>query len=110
MTSHPSDRPVSALRARMFEDMKVCAFSEKTRNDYIRNVRGFAAFIGRSPPKPFTVANPRRSLAAANGSPTIIRHTERMDEDQLYVEAPPYRPRPVTEMISADPIAERLAQ
>jgi hypothetical protein len=33
-----------------------------------------------------------------------------MDEDQLYVEAPPYRPRPVTEMISADPIAERLAQ
>ena len=49
MTSHPSDRPVSALRARMIEDMRVRAFSEKTRNDYIRNVRGFAAFIGRSP-------------------------------------------------------------
>jgi hypothetical protein len=33
-----------------------------------------------------------------------------MDEDQLYVDAPPYRPRPVTEMIPADPIAERLVQ
>jgi integrase len=49
MTSHPSDRPVSALRARMIEDMRVLGFSEKTRNDYIRNVRAFAAFVGRSP-------------------------------------------------------------
>ena len=49
MTPLPSDRPVSALRARMIEDMKVRGFSEKTRNDYIRDVRAFAAFIGRSP-------------------------------------------------------------
>ena len=49
MTSHPTDRPVSALRARMIEDMRVRAFTEKTRNDYVRNVRAFAAFIGRSP-------------------------------------------------------------
>lgn len=34
MTSHPSHRPVSALRARMIEDMRVRAFTEKTRNDY----------------------------------------------------------------------------
>ena len=40
---------VSALRARMMEDMSVRGFSEKTRNDYIRNVRAFAGFIGRSP-------------------------------------------------------------
>ena len=49
MTSHPSHRSVSALRARMIEDMSVRGFSEKTRNDYIRNVRAFAAFVGRSP-------------------------------------------------------------
>ena len=49
MTSHPSPRPVSALRARMIEDMRVRGFSEKTGNDYIRNVRAFAAFVGRSP-------------------------------------------------------------
>jgi len=49
MTSHSSARPASALRARMIEDMSVRGFSEKTRNDYIRNVRAFAAFINRSP-------------------------------------------------------------
>jgi integrase/recombinase XerD len=49
MTSHPSHRPVSALRGRMTEDMRVRGFTEKTRNDCVRNVRAFAAFIGRSP-------------------------------------------------------------
>src|SRR5437868_11880530 len=49
MTSDTSPRPVSPLRARMIEDMTVRGFSEKTRNDYVRNVRAFAAFIGRSP-------------------------------------------------------------
>jgi integrase/recombinase XerD len=48
MTSHPSHRPVSALRPRMIEDMTVHGFTEKTRNDYVRNVRAFAAFIRRS--------------------------------------------------------------
>ena len=49
MTSNLSDRPVSPLRARMIEDMTVRGFTEKTRNDYIRHVQAFAAFIGRSP-------------------------------------------------------------
>ena len=49
MTSQPSQRPVGALRARMIEDVRVRGFTEKTRNDYIRNVRSFAASIGRSP-------------------------------------------------------------
>jgi site-specific recombinase XerD len=33
----------------MIEDMTVRGFTDKTRSDYIRNVRSFAAFIGRSP-------------------------------------------------------------
>lgn len=49
MTSHPSRSPVSALRERMIEDMTVRGFGEKTRNDYVRHVRTFSAFIGRSP-------------------------------------------------------------
>ena len=49
MTSPPSDRPVSALRIRMIEDMTVRGFNGNTRSNYIRNVRAFAAFIGRSP-------------------------------------------------------------
>jgi hypothetical protein len=43
MTTHPSRQPVSALRARMIEDLSVRIVSEKTRNNYIRNVRRFAA-------------------------------------------------------------------
>src|SRR5437667_12111890 len=49
MISHSSPRPVSALRERMIEDMSVRGFNEKTRGDYVRNVRAFAAFIRRSP-------------------------------------------------------------
>jgi integrase/recombinase XerD len=49
MTSHPSPRPVSALRARMIEDMTVRGFTEETRHDYVRRVRAFAAFIRRPP-------------------------------------------------------------
>jgi len=49
MTSDPSQRSVSPLRARMIEDMTVRGFKEDTRRDYVRHVRAFAAFIGRSP-------------------------------------------------------------
>jgi integrase/recombinase XerD len=49
MTSDGSPRPISPLRTRMIEDMTVRGFSEKTRHDYVRKVRAFAAFIGRSP-------------------------------------------------------------
>ena len=49
MTSDTAPRPVSPLRARMIEDMTVRGFKEDTRRDYVRHVRAFAAFIGRSP-------------------------------------------------------------
>ena len=49
MTSDTSPRPVSPLRARMIEDMTVRGFKADTRRDYVRHVRAFAAFIGRSP-------------------------------------------------------------
>jgi integrase/recombinase XerD len=49
MTSDTSPQPVSPLRARMIEDMTVRGFDEHTRRDYVRHVRSFAAFIGRSP-------------------------------------------------------------
>ena len=37
MISDPPHRPVSALRQRMIEDMRVRGFTEKTRSDYVRN-------------------------------------------------------------------------
>jgi integrase/recombinase XerD len=44
-----SEKPISPLRRRMIEDMTVRNFVEKTRNDYIRHVRTFTTFLGRSP-------------------------------------------------------------
>ena len=44
-----SEKSISPLRQRMIEDMSVRNFVEKTRNDYIRHVRTFTAFLGRSP-------------------------------------------------------------
>src|SRR6201996_9489060 len=43
------ERPVSALRQRMLEDMAMRGVRSHTQHDYIRFVRGFAAFLGRSP-------------------------------------------------------------
>ena len=44
-----SEKPISPLRQRMIEDMMVRNFVEKTRDDYIRQVKTFTAFLGRSP-------------------------------------------------------------
>ncbi len=44
-----SPEAISPLRQRMIEDMTIRQFGEKTRRDYIRQVREFTAFLGRSP-------------------------------------------------------------
>src|SRR6202453_4443983 len=43
------DKPNSPLRQRMIEDMTARRFKEKVQKDYVRHVRRFAAFLGRSP-------------------------------------------------------------
>jgi integrase/recombinase XerD len=49
MSVSSTERPVSALRQRMLEDMAMRGLRSHTQHDYIRFVRGFAAFLGRSP-------------------------------------------------------------
>jgi integrase/recombinase XerD len=44
-----SAKPISPLRQRLIDDMTARRFSEATRKDYVRHVRSFAAFLGRSP-------------------------------------------------------------
>ena len=44
-----TDKPISPLRQRMIEDMTARHFAEKVQTDYIRYVKNFAAFLGRSP-------------------------------------------------------------
>ncbi|MGI9403767.1 MAG: phage integrase N-terminal SAM-like domain-containing protein, partial [Hyphomicrobium sp.] len=49
MTSPYPNEPISPLRARMIEDMRVRNFVAGTQGDYIRAVKKLAAFVGRSP-------------------------------------------------------------
>ncbi len=44
-----TQEPGSPLRWRMIEDMSLRQFGAKTQSDYVRVVREFAMFIGRSP-------------------------------------------------------------
>ena len=41
------ERPVSALRQRMLEDMAMRGLRSHTQHDYIRFVRSFAGFVAR---------------------------------------------------------------
>src|SRR5271168_2004592 len=54
-----NDRPVSALRQRMIEDMATRDPQSDTQHDYIRFVRSFAAFLGQ-PPDTATAEDIRR--------------------------------------------------
>ena len=44
-----SKKPISPLRQRMIDDMTARRFKEKVQKAYVRHVRTFAAFLGRSP-------------------------------------------------------------
>jgi hypothetical protein len=44
-----SDKPISPLRQRLIDGMTARRFSEKLQKAYVRHVRTFTAFLGRSP-------------------------------------------------------------
>jgi len=44
-----TDKAISPLRRRMIEDMTVHGFTPSTQRGYIRAVKDFTAFLGRSP-------------------------------------------------------------
>jgi integrase/recombinase XerD len=47
---HPmTDAPISPLRRRMIEDMTIRKFAPRTQASYLRAVRNFTVFLGRSP-------------------------------------------------------------
>ncbi len=49
MTDRAISPPGSPLRRRMIEDMTVRGFTPDTQRGYLRAVRDFTAFFGRSP-------------------------------------------------------------
>ena len=69
-----SKKPVSPLRQRLIDDITARRFSEDTKRDYVRNVRKFAAFLGRSPDRATSEDLRRFQLHMAKqqiGAPTI---------------------------------------
>ena len=68
------DKPISPLRQRMIDDMTARRFKEKVQKDYVRHVRTFAAFLGRSPDTATSEDLRRFQLHMAKqqiGAPTI---------------------------------------
>jgi site-specific recombinase XerD len=46
-----TDKAISPLRRRLIEDMTIRRLSPNTQHQYIRRVKSFADFVGRSPDK-----------------------------------------------------------
>ena len=69
-----SDNSISQLRQRMIEDMTARRFKEKVQKDYVRHVRTFTEFLGRSPDTATSEDLRRFQLHMAQqqiGAPTI---------------------------------------
>ena len=69
-----SDNSISHLRQRMIEDMTARRFKEKVQKDYVRHVRTFTEFLGRSPDTATSEDLRRFQLHMAQqqtGAPTI---------------------------------------
>ena len=49
MTTIQTDSPSSPLRQRMLQDMVMRSLGSHTQQDYVQQVRNFAAFLGRPP-------------------------------------------------------------
>jgi integrase/recombinase XerD len=68
--------PVSPLRQRMIEDMRIRQFGDVTQQHYIRVVADFARFLGRSPDQaePEDLRRYQLHLAAQGASPGKMNH------------------------------------
>ena len=44
-----SEKPISPMRQRMIDDTPARRFTKDTQRDYVRHVRNFTVFLGRSP-------------------------------------------------------------
>jgi len=72
-----TDEAVSPLRRRMIEDMTIRKLAPKTQEGYIRTIKAFAAFLGRSPDTA-SLEEVRRfqlHLAESGAQPPILNHT-----------------------------------
>jgi len=72
-----TDEAISPLRRRMIEDMTIRKLAPKTQEGYVRTIKNFAAFLGRSPDTAsFDDVRRFQLHLVANGAHTpILNHT-----------------------------------
>ena len=113
-------KPISSLRQRMIDDMTARRFGEDTQRDYVRAVRNFTAFLGRSPDKA-SAEDLRRyqlHLAKQHISPTTINQTctalrffFKITLEKPYLVrhlAPVHQPRKMPAVLSQDEVARLI--
>ncbi len=120
MASLPTGRPVTPLRQRMLDDMALRSMRARTQHDYVRHIRAFAAFLGRSPDTA-TAEDVRRfqvhqrehgaGEAVIGGAVSALRFLfgvtlERPDLSRRLVLAP--RPRKLPDVLSVEEVARLL--
>src|SRR6478609_9417341 len=116
-----TDECISPLRRRMIEDMTVRNFVVKTQTDYIRRVKSFAVFLGRSPDTA-TREDVRRYLlhlassgmgaATVNGTGSALRFLFdiTLDRPDIVRHLPVARePRKAPVILSPEEVARMLA-
>jgi integrase/recombinase XerD len=71
-----TDEAMSPLRRRMIEDMTIRKLAPKTQQGYIRTVKDFAVFLGRSPDaaSPEDVRRFQLHLAESGARTPILNH------------------------------------
>ena len=114
------DRPVSPLRQRVLDDMAMHRLGARTQHDYVRHVRAFAGFLGRSP-ETATAEDVRRfqlhqrehgvGEGTINGTVSALRFLfgvtlERPDLSRRLVLA--RRPRKLPDVLSVEEVAKLL--
>jgi hypothetical protein len=72
-----TDEAMSPLRRRMIEDMMIRKLAPKTQQGYVRTIKSFAVFLGRSPDTAsFEDVRRFQLYLAANGADTpTLNHT-----------------------------------
>ena len=86
-----TDKAMSPLRRRMIEDMTIRKLAPKTQQGYIRTIRDFAAFLGRSPDTArFEDVRRFQPHLAANGAHVpILNHVSYWEQNRHRRKIPP---------------------
>ncbi len=115
-----SDKPISPLRQRMIDDMTARRFGEDTQRDYVRHVRNFTAFLGRSPDTATSedlrryqlhLAKQQISPGSINAAGTALRFFFKVTlerPDLVRHLAPVQRPRTAPVVLSEEEVARLL--